>query len=260
MSTTTTHALDSATDPHSALAAKILAISAAVGGIPKTGFNEAHNYAFHRDADITEGLRPLLVEHGLAIIPAAGPATVLATIPTRSGDIPLIGVPLQFTLIDLATQATLVQTWYGTGLDHGDKGLYKAYTGGVKSFLMKLFKITEHNDPEASDLAIPLPAVATFAPVATPSRLSPTEQRGLAAEPQPRHIPPVPPAEPATERQRAFIARLQDSLRWDDARLTAFAASHDVDLRTLTKDRAKTFIDALKATAPAARPPTPSKR
>ena len=41
--------------------------------------------------------------------------------------------------------------WAGSGDDPADKGLYSAYTGAVKYFLMKAFLIPTGDDPEADE-------------------------------------------------------------------------------------------------------------
>lgn len=46
------------------------------------------------------------------------------------------------------TGATHTVRFFGDGLDKGDKGLYKAYTGAIKYLLMKTFLIPTGDDPE----------------------------------------------------------------------------------------------------------------
>jgi hypothetical protein len=38
--------------------------------------------------------------------------------------------------------------WRGSGQDEGEKGLYQAYTGGLKYFLLDLFLLPTFDDPE----------------------------------------------------------------------------------------------------------------
>lgn len=54
---------------------------------------------------------------------------------------------------------------------------------------------------------------------------------------------------PASERQRNYIAALQDQLNWTSDQLKAFAGEQGVDLTTLTKAQASSFIDELKKIA-----------
>ena len=57
------------------------------------------------------------------------------------------------------------------------------------------------------------------------------------------------PEAPASEKQRNYIATLQDNLTWSSEQLSTYAGEHSVDLVTLTKGQASSFIDGLKKIA-----------
>ncbi len=57
------------------------------------------------------------------------------------------------------------------------------------------------------------------------------------------------PEAPASEKQRNYIATLQDNLTWSSDQLSTYAGEHSVDLVTLTKGQASSFIDGLKKLA-----------
>jgi hypothetical protein len=57
------------------------------------------------------------------------------------------------------------------------------------------------------------------------------------------------PESPASEKQRNYIAALQDDLSWTNEQLVTYATEHNVDLVTLTKGQASGFIDDLKRLA-----------
>ncbi len=57
------------------------------------------------------------------------------------------------------------------------------------------------------------------------------------------------PDAPASDKQRNFIANLQDNIGWSNDELTAFATEQNVDLVTLNKGQASVFIDSLKKIA-----------
>ncbi len=57
------------------------------------------------------------------------------------------------------------------------------------------------------------------------------------------------PDAPASDKQRNFIATLQDSLGWSGEQLAAYAQDQGVELVTLNKGQASTFIDGLKKLA-----------
>lgn len=55
---------------------------------------------------------------------------------------------LDFTLIDTETGFYEESQITGEGIDKGDKGLYKAYTGAVKYYLANTFLVATGDDPE----------------------------------------------------------------------------------------------------------------
>ncbi len=57
------------------------------------------------------------------------------------------------------------------------------------------------------------------------------------------------PEAPASEKQRNYIAALQEDLSWTNEQLGSYASEHSVDLVTLTKGQASGFIDDLKRLA-----------
>jgi hypothetical protein len=61
---------------------------------------------------------------------------------------------------------------------------------------------------------------------------------------QPQPVEATP--EPATPKQRNYIARLMDDLGWTSEQLAVYADEQQVDLVSMTKNQASTFIDGLK--------------
>lgn len=57
------------------------------------------------------------------------------------------------------------------------------------------------------------------------------------------------PDAPASEKQRNYIAALQDDLSWSSEQLATYAYEQQVDLVTMSKGQASTFIDGLKKLA-----------
>lgn len=118
---------------------KILQVMKEVEKVPKNGYNQFHKYYYATESDLTESIRPILIDAGLAFF-----ATVLDQ--KREGE--FTKVKMEFTLADTETGETLKSIFWGEGQDKGDKGLYKAYTGATKYFLMKTFLIPTGDDPE----------------------------------------------------------------------------------------------------------------
>ena len=54
------------------------------------------------------------------------------------------------------------------------------------------------------------------------------------------------PDSPASDKQRNYIAALQDDLSWGSEQLATYASEQEVDLVTMTKGQASAFIDGLK--------------
>src|SRR5262245_24149072 len=57
------------------------------------------------------------------------------------------------------------------------------------------------------------------------------------------------PDSPASDKQRNYIATLQDNLAWNSEQLAVYAEDQSVDLVTMTKGQASLFIDGLKKLA-----------
>jgi hypothetical protein len=69
------------------------------------------------------------------------------------------------------------------------------------------------------------------------------------AQGQPGPITVRDPDAPASEKQRNYIAALQEDLSWTNEQLASYAGEHSVDLLTITKGQASGFIDSLKKVA-----------
>ena len=54
------------------------------------------------------------------------------------------------------------------------------------------------------------------------------------------------PDSPASDKQRNYIATLQDQMNWGSEQLATYADEQSVDLVTMTKGQASVFIDGLK--------------
>lgn len=66
-----------------------------------------------------------------------------------------------------------------------------------------------------------------------------TERRGEVITPR---ATPVP----ASDKQRQYIARLQDDMCWSSEQMAAYAREQGVDLVSMSVAQASTFIDGIK--------------
>ena len=122
--------------------AKIAKVMSQVERVPKNGYNNFHKYEYATESDLTEAIRPILQEAGLAFF---------STVIEQERDGEFTKAKMEFTLADVETGETITRKYWGEGQAKGDKGLYKAYTGAVKSFLMKTFLIPTGDDPEQDE-------------------------------------------------------------------------------------------------------------
>ena len=121
------------------LAKKMLAITKEVRYLQKDGFNSFHKYPFITDAKISKVLRDKFIDHNIWFVTGWNFNSIV------DGMIIIQGW-CQYTCAD--SGETIQVPWVGQGYDKGDKGLYKAYTGGIKYNLMKTFLIPTGDDPE----------------------------------------------------------------------------------------------------------------
>jgi hypothetical protein len=118
---------------------KILNVTSEVSKIPKNGWNDFHKYAFATESDVLEGIRPLLKKQKLAIRP---------NLVSHYKDGQATFVEMDFYIVDAETGYMEVSRFKGEAQDKGDKGIYKAYTGCQKYFIMKTFNVETGDDPE----------------------------------------------------------------------------------------------------------------
>lgn len=119
---------------------KLAEVMGAVERVEKRGRNEFHKYDYATEADIVEAVRKALAERHVMLLPSIREATVNGTLTTLS---------LVFTFVDGDTGQREELSWLGRGDDNADKGLGKAYTNAVKTFLRAQFLIPSGDDPEA---------------------------------------------------------------------------------------------------------------
>ena len=125
-----------------------------VQGIRKTGYNDYDEYAFVEEAEVVRVLRSALTEAGLSLSVSA--SDILRSDAVASGT--NYTLKMTFTLTDAETGYAEVIPWLAMGADAGDKAVYKAYTSGVKYFLLKTFLLPTDDDVERN-------SVSEFAPM-----------------------------------------------------------------------------------------------
>ena len=123
-----------------------------VGIVPKRGWNDFHKYWYTLEADLDAYLGPLFAKYNVIIDVSVAFEGVqrIDQGRTSSGALNVLTrLPMKISLVNADKPEERFDTlWVGEGSDTGDKGVYKAYTGGMKFFYMKHFMIATGDDPE----------------------------------------------------------------------------------------------------------------
>ncbi len=120
-----------------------------IGLVPKRGWNNHHSYWFTTDADLNAFIGPLFRKYHLVVLPTILLDQVLRIEPSPGGKQWLTRVPMHVRVINADKPEDLFEVdWIGEGADTVDKGVYKAFTGGLKYFYMKLLQVATGDDPE----------------------------------------------------------------------------------------------------------------
>ena len=127
---------------------KLLEVSRALGALEKTGRNDAQGYAYVEHSHVVSAVRKELNKWGIRL-----QSSILSHETQerqgRKGSLLLSVVHMEMVFVDVDTSDRRTHTWVGTAMDTGDKGLYKAYTGAIKYFLLDQFLLPTGADPEA---------------------------------------------------------------------------------------------------------------
>jgi len=135
------------------LAATIAQVMADIDGVPKTGYNDFHNYEYSTDDDVMGALRPVMAKHGLVALPDLVSRDVQRFGSEAEGYTLHTRIVLDITLIDSDSGQQRTMRWEGEAQDTQDKGLYKAYTSAIKYFMLKTFLLSADTDVETDDIA-----------------------------------------------------------------------------------------------------------
>jgi len=129
---------------------KLHNIMVAVESIPKNGWNDKQKYAYALEADVLEAFRKELIKENIFIT-----SSLMKVESKPEGWGILTTVTMAYIIYDLESDETLSVQFAGQGMDGGDKGIYKGYTGANKYFLLKTFWLPTYEDPENDDSQIP---------------------------------------------------------------------------------------------------------
>ena len=115
------------------------------GILSKSGYNEFDHYNYFSEAQYKQLFTELFSENGLELkFTELEYQTFEGTEKQPNGRLP----KLEFSLIDVETGFYETSAVTGEGIDKGDKGGYKAYTGALKYYLANTFMVATGDDPE----------------------------------------------------------------------------------------------------------------
>lgn len=147
---------------------KLVEVAEAIPYVEKRGRNDHHGYDFVQALDVTRDVRAQLLARKILAVPSTVPGSVQHFTETGGKGF-VTTVDLVYRFMDAETGASIEVAWTGAGADTGgDKGLYKAFTGGVKYALMQLFMLPATNDPEHDGISVTPSAAPSPAPAEEP--------------------------------------------------------------------------------------------
>jgi hypothetical protein len=132
----------------SSLIGRMAAIMGEMHQLNKSGRNKFFSYDYVTDGDLLEPLRKIMSKYGVVCyVEVLGETRTEHS--TKQGMSTLTKLDMNMTLACDTGERSFA--WIGYGDDSGDKGAYKAMTGGLKTFLMKQLALSGDEDPERDD-------------------------------------------------------------------------------------------------------------
>jgi hypothetical protein len=174
---------------------KINAAMAKVTYIQKDKTNSFHKYNYASIDAIKDHVQAAFIEVGLVFTTTTKILSV-ATGLGKDQKESLTTVQLDYSLYDAASGESLSGSGVGTGMDSGDKGVYKAISGALKYILGTILLFaTGDDDPEYDNT----PKTQQPKPAAPPQKTE-TKPVPATSKPQVNHAPSTPTNEPRPQR------------------------------------------------------------
>lgn len=121
------------------------------GVLQRKGKNDFDKYRYFSEAQYKELFTALLADEGLELsVNVENIQMYEGTAKQPYGRI----ASIKYTLTDIDTGFYESAVVPGDGMDKGDKGLYKAYTGSLKYYLANTFMVATGDDPEVPDKSV----------------------------------------------------------------------------------------------------------
>lgn len=131
---------------------KLLEVSKAIGYLQKDKKNQTQGYYYLSEAKIKEVLKEQFEKQGIIFNYSTEQVREYEISSTSKGTKQFVTIANgKYFFKDADSDKEISGTWFGSGTDTGDKGLYKAITGGIKYVLNTNFLIPTGDDPEKDD-------------------------------------------------------------------------------------------------------------
>jgi hypothetical protein len=129
---------------------KLLKITEEIGTVEKSGRNQQQGYAFIEQAQVVAAVRVALAKYGVMILPEATIRTLDKFQNQKGTTFVWARVSSRYTIVNADDpEERMVLEWDGgEAMDTSDKATNKAITASQKYFLMKLFNISDREDPD----------------------------------------------------------------------------------------------------------------
>jgi len=114
-----------------------------IGAVEKTGYNSFHKYKYASDTDIKRAVQPVFAAHELALRPLEL-LTLEGTGESKSNRVDMV---IRWRLSHSSGEWMDFEV-PSTGMDSGDKAIYKAITGNIKYALAQICIIPTDDDAE----------------------------------------------------------------------------------------------------------------
>lgn len=214
------------TPTYASIYRKLAAVAGSIEAVDKDGKNKDQGYRYPTPASVMSAVKPLLNEHKLAIVPHLVEFTEVDTGQRSQGGKPFIinRVTMHYHILDGESGEELVVPWQAQAGTYGDdKGLAKAQTIALRTFLIQLFQIPAEDpetDPDARDAR---PSAGSYA----------APQRAQARPPQRAEPPPTNGASyepPSDEAVQHVVASKRKRMLERIAELTEQAVGLDLEI------------------------------
>ena len=131
------------------LTQKLLEVSKAIEYLEKDKTNKMQGYKYLSEAKIKDVIKKQFEAQGIVFNYSTTDVREYEISSTSKGTKQFVTIANgTYQFLDVDSDKVITGTWFGSGTDTGDKGLYKAITGGIKYVLNTNFLIPTGDDPE----------------------------------------------------------------------------------------------------------------